>query len=180
MGSIDDGITAAQLMVRRNSAFSQSSSEEQSPSVTAQSTPSSPTRDEKSKPRHVLTSASSLGVLPEVDEVSDMPSSETMVHLNPGYQDQNDSKLEESNLDNSGKETHSPVCNGRVVLSSVVGKDHVSNITDSLYLQNQLVANNILQTEADSEEQSDTVSVPDDIHIHENSDISTHSTDDRP
>ena len=177
-GSNDDGIEP-HLMGCRNSALSQSSNEDQYP-VAAHNPnyrPASPTKDEKSKPRHVLNSASSLGVLPEVNEVSDLPNSEPM------DRDQNNSRFEES-TDNEERshETHAPLYNGNLVNSSIENQRSVAvivnNIAESSFSHQQIVAN-ILET-GDSEERSDTMSVPDDVHIHcHDLDLSTHFNDDQ-
>ena len=156
------------FMGRRSSTFSQNSNEDQNPiaAVNTNYRSSSPTRE---KTKHVLTSASSLEVLPEVDEVSDVPTSEPVVHLNPGYEDQNDSKFDEGS--DNAHETLTHLGNGNLVNSALDGKEGVSiiindNIVESSFSQAPIVAN-VLQIEGDSEEQSDTMSVLNDTHIHD-------------
>lgn len=151
------------IVGRRNSTFSQNSNEDQNP-VAATQRPSSPTRE---RAKHLFSSASSLGVLPEVDEVSDVPSSEPVVHLNPGYEDKNNSKFEDG-IDRT-HETLTHLDNGNSVNSALDNQSVsviVNNIAESSFSQPPIVAN-VLQVEGDSEEQSDTMSVLDDNHIHD-------------
>ena len=146
---------------RRNSTFSQNSNEDQ--------VPVGPNfrslKDEKFKPKHMINSASSLGVLQELDEVSDLPNSQSSIRLNPGYQDQNDSTLEGNIQDEGG--THTSFHNGYLVGSTAADDEDsvaviVNDLTETSFTQHQIVAD-VLEAEEDSEEQSDTTSVPDEV-----------------
>lgn len=106
-----------------------------------------------------------------MDEISDVTTSEPVVHLNPGYEDQKDPKFNEGSDNTHEALTH--LGNGNLVNSALDGKEDVSiivndNITESSFSQAPIVVvANVLQTEGDSEEQSDTMSVLNDIHIHD-------------
>ena len=163
MGSNEDTShlgSHSMLHIRRSSGFSQDSNEE-STSCSIQVTPiisvTTHDKDEKhNNARIVLNSASSLGVLHEVDEVSDMPNSEPMIKLNPGYRDENDSQTHDK--------THSLYCNGTASVNSetINEQDTVDNIVETSLEENHTdYVANILHIEGDSE---DTLSVHDDIH----------------
>ena len=100
------------LNLRRHSGVSQSSLEDISfPQEPVPDTSSSI----KDKPRNTkLNSASSLEVLHEVDEATDMLNGHAIVQQNPGYKDQNDLSNEESYDADivCVHETEQPTCNG--------------------------------------------------------------------
>ena len=151
-----EGILMEDSMLRRGSGFSESSSEGLScAQVAPQIVPL------RYNPRNTLTSASSLSVLPEVDETTDLTKAEAIIRVNPGYLDQDDPECKVSNQEHTS-DTDTPICNGRALVNSRLVAEDTFNIADTFH--NEFIPNNVLQTEGDSEEQSDTMSDPDHTH----------------
>ena len=167
--SNNDSLAGSQLMLHRSSAVSQSSTEDlllaQVAPQVANHTPLPLLKDDKQRLRNNLNSVSSLGVLREVDEISDLPRTEPMVQLNPGY-------FEETSIDCN--DTYTPVEHTCTPMCNKHDSSEETVVTESVSCpQHQVIANNILQLEGDSGEQSDTLSTAGDSR----SNVSDHDPD---
>ena len=102
------------LNLRRSSGVSQSSTEDISLQEPLPDTPSSSSSSVKDKPTRTtqLNSASSLGVLHEVDEVADVSSKNALVQKNPGYLEQKSEETFDSCTDTCIHESDHLTCNG--------------------------------------------------------------------
>jgi hypothetical protein len=101
------------LNLRRSSGISQSSTEDISLQEPLPDIPPSSSSVVKDKPRSTqLNSASSLGVLHEVDEVADASSGNALVQQNPGYLDQKHEETFDSCTDTCIHESDHSTCNG--------------------------------------------------------------------
>lgn len=144
------------LNLRRNSGFSQSSTED----LSQEPVPETLTSTTTSKPRNTqLNSASSLGILHEVDEVADVET--VVVQQNPGYLDKNDLNREENGTCVSDSDSDTPSC-GETIVSS----NHTDHNSVGPLIQEEHVVANVLLTNGESEQASDTQSLSDTVHSH--------------
>ena len=136
MASYDDNMGEFSS-TRRSSAFSQTSSED-----------NCFINDLAPKEKKILTNASSLDAVPEVDEVLVMPTPQPSFHLNQGYLD-HDEKESEKNYQ-----------------EPMIGKDNLLIADQSATIiendSSHHVVANVLQM---GEEQSDTLSVTTDFML---------------
>lgn len=154
-----EGILLDDAMLRRGSGFSESSNEGSS---CAQVAPQIiPLRQNQ---RNTLTSASSLGILPEVDETTDLAGGEGIIRVNPGYLDKDDQEGEVTTQTHTS-DTDTSISNGHAIVSSMLVAEDTFTVEETL--EDDTVPSNVLQIEGDSEEQSDTMSDLDHNHPHD-------------
>lgn len=111
-------------------------------------------REGRDRPRHSL---STLGVLPEIDEVPVAPSPDASIRVNPGYSDQDDIQT----VANQEKTTE--FNNGHLVNGDVDSVTMITNeSTEPSFARHQIIAD-VLQSEG---EHSDSPSTPDEVPMH--------------
>ena len=112
-------------------------------------------REGRDRPRHSL---STLGVLPEIDEVPVAPSPDASIRVNLGYSDQDDIQTVVNEQEKATEFNNGHLVNGDVDSVTMIANES----TEPSFARHQIIAD-VLQSEG---EHSDSPSTPDEIPMH--------------